>query len=437
VNVNLSLTNYYNMKSEPIFMLLAFLFAYTSCSTDENPLLITKAGELTITEFQLGNLDLFRVEGTVTEDFTFTNNRVWVLEGGVFVADGATLTVEPGTKVYGSFNAGTSFLSVQRGGKLYAEGTAENPIFFSTLRQVTSIPQPGDWGGIIINGKAPVNTVTGEAEGEGGTGTYGGSIPTDDSGVLRYVIIEYAGKLLGVENELNSLSLNGVGNETTIEYVECLYGKDDGIEIFGGTVNLRYILSLGNADDAFDWTYGWSGKGQFWIAQQDTFEGDKAIEADNNDVNVVASPFSNPTISNITLVGAQDADDGNSGIQLRRGTKGKLYNTLVTGFSRHGVEVDNASAVHIGTGELIVANSIVFSNAKKSSSGANFKNADAFASDITNKTVNPNVLSGFKGVVATGALDPSTIDPWFTSVSFIGALDPQNDWATTWVNVLR
>lgn len=425
------------MKSKPILILLAFLCAYTSCSTDENPLSVTKAGELTITEFQLGNLNLFRVEGSVSQDFTFSNDKAWVLEGGVFVEDGVTLTVEPGTKVYGSFNSGTSFLSVKRGGKIMANGTAESPILFSTLRQITSIPQPGDWGGIIINGKAPINTATGEAEGEGGTGTYGGETPTDNSGILRYVIIEYAGKLLGEENELNSLSLNGVGSETIIEYVETLYGKDDGIEIFGGTVNLRYILSLGNADDSFDWTYGWSGKGQFWIAQQDTFEGDKAIEADNNDVNFTASPFSNPTLSNLTLVGAQDADDGNSGILLRRGTKGKIYNTLVTGFSKHGVEVDNNSLPYIGTGELVMANSIVYGNAKKTTTGVNFKNANAFAEDLTNKTINPSTLSGFSGVVAAGGLDPSTIDPWFTSVSFIGALDPQNDWAIKWVNVLR
>jgi hypothetical protein len=106
------------MKSKPILMLLAFLCAYTSCSNDENPLLVTKAGELTITEFQLGNLNLFRVEGSVSQDFTFSSDKVWILEGGLFVEDGATLTVEPGTKVYGSFNSGTSFLSVKGGGEI-------------------------------------------------------------------------------------------------------------------------------------------------------------------------------------------------------------------------------------------------------------------------------------------------------------------------------
>jgi hypothetical protein len=425
------------MKLKACIIPLPFLLMCASCSTDEEPLLVTKAGELIITEFQLGILDLSRVEGSVSQDFTFSNDRVWVLEGGVFVKDGATLTIEPGTKVYGSFNANTSFLSVNRGGKIVADGTAENPILFSTLRKITSIPQPGDWGGIIINGKAPINTPTGEAEGEGGTGTYGGVSPKDNSGILRYVIIEYAGKLLGEENELNSLSLNGVGSETIIEYVEALYGKDDGIELFGGTVNLRYILSLGNGDDSFDWTYGWSGKGQFWVAQQDTFEGDKGIEADNSDVDFAASPFSNPTLSNLTLVGAQDVDNENSGILLRRGTKGKIYNALVTGFSKHGVEVDNNSLPFIGTGELVMANSIVYGNAKKTASGVNFKNANAFVEDTTNKTTNPSELSDFSGVVAAGALDPSTIDPWFASVNFIGALDPQNDWTNKWVNVLR
>ncbi len=418
-----------------LIVLIAILFGF-SCSETDDAISIETVGELQILEARIGNLVFSELRGEVSEDYTLSSDRNWLLDGGVFVNEGATLSIEPGTRVFAAFNDNTSFLSIRRGGRIRAEGTRSRPIVFTTIRKLTSIPQPGDWGGIIINGNAPINVAGGEASGEGGTGVYGGNDPDDNSGVLRYVIVEYAGKQLGEDNELNGISLNGVGRNTVVEYVEALYGKDDGFEFFGGTVNVKYAVSLGNADDSFDWTYGWSGYGQFWVAQQDAFQGDRAIEADNSSDDVNALPFSSPILSNVTLIGAMDRDDKNIGIKLRNGTGGFIYNAIVTNFSNHGIDVGETSVMRIDARTLGVENVIVFDNGTASASVSNFNNADAFLNDPTNQFSIEPVLQGFVGV-AEGGFDPSSIDDWFTSVDFIGAVDPANDWTSDWINSLR
>lgn len=286
-----------------------------------------------------------------------TADKQWVLDGAVNVQNGAILNIEPGTKIYGQFGPNTAYLSIQQGGKIYAEGTSDKPIVFSTIRKITSIPQPGDWGGIILNGKAPINEVGGIAEGEGGSGIFGGSDPMDNSGVLKYVIVEYGRKFLGVGSEMNNISLNGCGSETIVDNVQALYGKDDGIEIFGGTVNIAHAVSMGNADDGIDWT----GKGQYWLIVQDDHQGDQGIEADNNENDYLANTISNPIISNVTIIGKAAADIKNSGVLLRHGTKGEFYNFLVTGFTNNGIEVRDSSLQYINQ-DLLFENSYVFDN---------------------------------------------------------------------------
>lgn len=413
-----------------------FVAVFISCDDGIDPPVAETVGGLEILEVRLGNLLFYDLKGSVTQDYTLTNDKNWLLDGAIHVVEGATLSIEAGTNVYAAFNEGTSYLSVERGARILAEGTSTQPIVFTTIRKLTSIPQPGDWGGIIINGRAPINVAGGEAEGEGNTGTYGGNDPEDNSGILRYVIVEYAGKQLGLDNELNSISLNGVGRGTTVEFVEALYGSDDGFEIFGGTVNLKYALAFGNADDSFDWTYGWSGYGQFWVVQQDPFKGDRGIEADNNSDDPDATPFSSPIISNITLLGAQDGDDANSGIKLRNGTKGFIYNAIVTNFSNHGVDVGETSAPFVSSDELVLEHSRVFDNGRVNAEGMDFKNATTFETTESNQFDDEPSLAGFIGS-AEGSFDPSTIDPWFTSVTFIGAVNSNNDWTASWANLLR
>ncbi|MEM8965020.1 MAG: hypothetical protein AAGE93_01275 [Bacteroidota bacterium] len=417
-----------------VILLFSLLF---SCTDTEDPPAQKQVGNLTITPVQLGKLEFNQVEGEVTTNFTITNDELWILNGGLSVEDGATLTIEAGATIYAAFNEATSYLTVQRGGKIIADGTADTPINFTTIRELTSIPQPGDWGGIIINGKAPVNLAGGEGEGEGGTGTYGGSDPEDNSGVLRYVVVAYAGKQLGPDNELNGFSLNGVGRGTTVEYVEAIYGKDDGIEFFGGTVNIKYALSLGNADDSFDWSYGWSGLGQFWVVQQDPFGGDRAIEADNNEDDFLASPFSQPIVSNLTLLGADDGDGENTGVKLRNGTRGLIYNALVSNFPKDGVDVDESSEGFISSNELVFSHSRVFSNNLSGNEGVNYRNATSFEQDGSNQVTIPPTLDGFVGIIAGEGFDPITLNNWFSSVDYIGAVDPNTNWTLGWIKILR
>ncbi len=428
-----------NMKknlSKWIWMVLIYPILNYSCteSNVSNPL--ERVGQLRIETIDIGNLTFKRLSGSISQDITLTRNTNWLLDGGVLVLEGANLTIESGTSIFAGFNEETSFLSVQRGGTINAQGTATDPIFFTSIRKLTSVPQPGDWGGIIVNGSAPINLDGGVGEGEGGTGSYGGTDPNDNSGVLRYVIIEYGGKQLGEDNELNGLSLNGVGNGTTVEFVEVLYGLDDGFELFGGTVNLRYAVSLGNGDDSFDWTYGWSGFGQFWVAQQDPFDGDRGIEADNNEDNFDALPFSNPTVANVTLIGANDGDPDNDGIVLRHGTKGRITNALVVNFSQHGLQVAEESAGFIETDELSFLHSRVFDNAVVDEEAGNYTNADAFQSEASNTVEDQITLAGFVGSEAI-AFDPATIDSWFLSAPYVGAVPADNNWTANWVEILR
>lgn len=426
-------------KQTFVFFIPAF-FVFQGCDKKKGVDTVTDYGAFTVTDKKVGEKNYKVVEGRITINFSFTKNELWILDGGVFVDNGATLTIEPGTKVYGAFNEKTAFLSVQRGAKINANGTAEAPIVLTTIRAVTSIPQPGDWGGVIINGSAPVNVSGGEKEGEGGTGKYGGTDPLDNSGTLRYVIVEYGGKHLGptggAKNELNNISLNGIGSGTTVEYIEALYGNDDGIEVFGGTVNIKYVVSMGNADDCIDWTFGWNGMGQFWVVSQDSFKGDRGIEADNNENDYLALPFSRPVVSNITLVGAEDGDGGNTGVLLRHGTKGQIYNAIVTNFSKYGIEAKDSSVSFAASADLIIKNSIVFNNGFGGVS--NFKNTDTFQNDATNsQSVGVVLLNGYEGVVSAGALDPTTLNTWFSSANYIGAVDAADNWTNGWVHPLR
>jgi len=340
---------------------LLLLFLAFSC---KKPDPLEPNSRLVLTELSNGRT---QIAGYIDRDFTITNDREWELSGGVFVEEGYTLTIDSGVSVFASNDGTTPFLSIQRGAKILADGTKTNPIIFTS-----DLEEPGAWGGLVINGYGVLNT--GEtAEGEGGTGIYGGNNNSDNSGTLRYVRVEYAGKILGTDNELNGFSFNGVGDETVVEYIEAYRGADDGIEFFGGAVNVKWAVSLGNHDDSFDWTHGWSGKGQYWYAKQLSDGGDRGIEADNNGDDNNANPYSNPILVNVTLEGIDDGDGDNTGIRLREGTKGKLYNIEVFNFPKYGVRVsDSLTLLNMNNGELVVSNSNVHSN------GQNYKDCEDF-----------------------------------------------------------
>ncbi len=260
-------------------------------------------------------------DGNGTGTVTWTKDKEYILEGFVFVNDGQILTIEAGTVI--RFKSGqaenASALIVSRGGKIIAEGTKNEPIIFTAedddLEGSVDKDKTGLWGGLIILGNAPINVGGGEASVEGipiaePRGIYGGVDENDDSGVLKYVSIRHGGTNIGDGNEINGLTLGGVGNKTEIEYVEIISNEDDGVEIFGGTVNLKHMVISGCGDDAFDYDLGWSGNGQFWLAVQSDYVGDNLIEAGGGTSPVTGQPYSLPNIYNVTLVGNGNTSEG-------------------------------------------------------------------------------------------------------------------------------
>ncbi len=310
---------------------------------------------------------LCNITGEIDEDLTLKNDgTIYQLSGPVFVGDDVhetVLTIEPGVTVYADpASSEITFLTIRRHSKIMAEGTKDMPIVFTPAADAGT-RQRGMWGGLILNGLAPLNTGA-EAEGEGSTGKYGGTDPDDNSGVLKYVRVEFAGDLITPENELNGIAMQGVGRGTTVDYVQVHMNADDGIEFFGGTVNVKHVLLTGEGDDSLDWTDGWRGKVQFVVAQQYDDKADRGIESDNLKADNDASPRSHPTISNVTLIGGKQGD---TGVLNRRGTAGNFYNFIVEDFADACWDIDDIKTFQNAwdegssdfSGELTVTNSIV------------------------------------------------------------------------------
>lgn len=376
-----------------------------------------------------------QVQGTINQNLTFTAAENWLLSGGVFVKSGSTLTIEAGTTIKAADDGATAFLAVAQGAKIMANGTAAEPIVFTTVKPN---PAPGDWGGIILNGYAKINVTGGTAEGEGGTGTYGGNDDSDNSGMMHYVRVEYAGRILGTDNELNGFAFQGVGNGTDLSYLQAYRGADDGFEFFGGSVNIRHAISTGNHDDSFDWTQGWSGNGQFLVVNQNSDKGDRGFECDNNGDDNAAAPFSNPTLSNITVLIVNDGDDSNTGFRLRAGTKGKVYNAIVKDAPKAGFRVsDEAPATqtydNMMDGSLVVTSTI----SSVTATGTAWQDCDTFKNDAKNAVTDASFLNGYVGTyTGSESTDPSTLGTWFNSANYIGAVSSSDDWTAGWTATL-
>ncbi|WP_128755219.1 multidrug transporter [Aquimarina sediminis] len=430
------------MKTRNLFkgILIGAAALLSACTVQEDNI-----GDITINEGNTGETSgTITLEGKITESRTLISSEVYELKGGVSVVDGVTLTIEAGTRIVAGNTGGVfAYLAIEQGAKIIAEGTAAQPIVFTSNK---STPNPGDWGGLLLAGKAPINRgVT--ATTEVANLTYGGTDATDSSGVLRYVRLEYTGGKINADAEYNGLSLYGVGNGTTLEYIQAFNGNDDGIEFFGGTVNLKYAIVSGAGDDSFDWTDGWIGNGQFWIAQQTTTAGDRGIEADNLKSNNAAAPFSNPTLSNITLIGAEDGDGKNKGILFRRGTKVSIYNMIIKGFAK-GIELnDDQTFTNLNNNELTIRNSIIDNaNSFDVSDGTATVDLSDFAS-FNNYSLDPSgtaiptgfEITGFRGTyeyttAADGVdnFDPSTLGAFFDAANYAGALQESDTWTSDW-----
>ncbi len=313
-----------------------------------------------------------KLQGTITQNVTLSNDITWVLGGGVFIgednAKSTTLTIEPGTRIVGQ--SGADFLYVRRGSKINAIGTAEQPIIFTGSTDGTDRNiGPGAWGGLVLAGNAPVNgcnttVAVCEQFDEALTTSYGGSDANDNSGVLKYAQIRYAGFQVRPDQELNALTLLGVGAGTTLDFIEVYRGSDDGIEMFGGTAQFKHLVSYGNSDDSVDWGAGWKGKAQYVLIKQIADDGDNGIEADNNEVDNNSLPRAQPLLANFTVLGS-GTTVGANGALLRRGTGANIYNSIFAGFAKTCLNIDtnatfsNAGSIGNFSGNLTINNSLV------------------------------------------------------------------------------
>ena len=334
--------------------------------------------------------------GDITADRTLFPDTVYVLRGFVKVrppngqAGPVTLTVLPGTRIVGDTTVAGSTLFVYQGARLNAAGTRQNPIVFTSQRAAGN-RKAGDWGGIILIGRARTNRGGAPVSTEGPTETQvvynQGTDDADDSGTLRYVRIEFAGFAASQDNELNSLSMYAVGSGTTLEYVQVVNGLDDSFEWWGGTVNGRYLVSYEAGDDHFDWTEGYRGRNQFLIALQtyrpptaagsaggasndpQIFEGD-GCQGTGCPAGNASTPFSSPVFANFTVVGPGPnvlPTGGGFGLVVRRGTGGTFLNGVVARMPNRAITIPDTA-----TNNRFTADSLTFRNLLLADNAANF-----------------------------------------------------------------
>jgi len=306
------------------------------------------------------------VSGSITTATTWTRNNIYELSGFVFVRNGAVLTIEPGTIIKGIKSTTTpAALIIETGAQIIANGTATQPIVF-TSNQPAGMRARGDWGGLVLAGRAPINA-TGSPTVEGGIGsTYGGNLPNDNSGILPPVRIEYPGIPLSTaaNSEINGLSLYGVGAGTTIEYVQVHSSGDDAFEWFGGNSNARYLVANSTTDDDFDTDLGYTGRVQFAVTVREAAVADQsgstAFESDNDQGGSVATPQTAPVFSNVSafLQGTPNANYTRA-LHLRRNTAISVFNSVFTGWPT-GLFIEGPSAqASANNGSLVLRNNVL------------------------------------------------------------------------------
>ena len=426
-----------------VIFTVGLALAYVGCGSDEEDA-HDHEEDAAVAEETIIDVDGRQVvvlEGKLNADKTLTSAYDYLLRGAVFVEGGATLKIEAGVQIYGE-QASNGTLIIAQGSKIMAQGTASAPIVMSSDANIGARAR-GQWGGLIINGSAPTNQ--GVTFGEGDTGAFGGNNPADSSGILQYVRVEYAGIEFSPDNELNGIAFQGVGSGTIVDHVQVHMNQDDGVEMFGGTVNLKYVMVTGARDDSFDWTDGWTGKAQFLVVQQYGDDADNGFEVDNSSKDNEAQPRSAATIYNATLVGDPAGPESDNGMLIREGAAGTFANFIVTGFNKVGLDINNeATHAQADSGKLVVKNSIFFENGK-----GNFgdeKDDDGFdeagfAASNGNKEVDPGLAAPFNksapnftpgaGANAVTPVSPPA-DGFFEQVDFVGGVSPSNNWTAGW-----
>ena len=412
------------------------------------------------------------------QTYNMTANNIYLLDGFVFVEQGSILNIEAGTVIKGkevpTTGDNASALIISQGGKISAVGTAADPIIFTA--EADDLNDPNDltlddrglWGGVILLGRASVNTTSGTGQIEGipsnePRGLYGGgSTPDDDddSGTLIYVSIRHCGAEIGAGNEINGLTMGGVGRGTTIEYVEVFANVDDSFEWFGGTVNTRYLVSSFNGDDGFDYDEGYTGNNQFWFhIFEQTVGGGRMGEHDGGTEPEDGTPFAIPVIYNVTYIGGganvipPPIGDGGEGLIFRDNAGGKYYNSIFTEYTGanggraltiEDLTSGSDSRERLEQGDLVLNNNIWWGF----SAGSSLEDlvpqdfVRTYFTANNNQIVNPQINSISRtndgnldprpnpsGPAGSGAIAPT--DPYFQTTSYYGAFDPN---APLWTN---
>lgn len=443
--------------------LVAFLMMFiggtmlTSCGGDEEPITEDKSTVFEESTVKDGDGNVIENITTITDrgegvgTMTFTKDKTWVLNGLVFVNSGQTLTIEPGTLIKGKSGQGdnASALIVARGAMIMAEGTAAEPIIMTSETDGGQLPATarGLWGGLIVLGNAGLNSSPGESAIEGiptseVRGLYGGDNDGDNSGKLAYISIRHGGTDIGAGNEINGLTLGGVGSGTSIHHIEIVANNDDGVEFFGGTVNVSNICISYCGDDNVDYDEGWRGKAQFIFVNQDPSSGDRGGEHDGGTDPEDAQPYATPVFYNCTYVG----NGGKRALTFRDNAGGEYHNSIFYNWDK-GVDIEDLpgdgedSKKRFDAGQLKIVDNIFYmvagDDAAKliltASADANLADKDLSGStNATGNTIeNPGLVGGVptNNVAATGLSD----DTFIKSANYKGAFEPGKDaWIKGW-----
>ncbi|SIT29014.1 hypothetical protein SAMN05421788_108196 [Filimonas lacunae] len=398
-----------------------------------------------------GGLGPVTLSGAITANRTLSQDTTYLIDGKVFVAGGATLTIQPGTLLKGVSKASAldaSALVVTRGAKIDAQGTADAPIIFTSNE---AAPAPGDWGGVVLLGKAPINKPDTLIEGIDNnihlpgnltldSVRYGGNVANDNSGILKYVRIEYAGASIAANNELNSLTCGGVGNGTTLSYIEAYYGRDDSFEWFGGTVNADHLVAVASDDDAFDTDFGFSGSISYAVSVLDPNKpsyssNPNGLEADNDGTGSTATPYSFPKYDHLTIVGVENSTIATAkalfnGAHFRRRTKLQVTNSIFIGFPT-GIRFESDT-----TG----ANAVNFKNNLVQGFTADYILPTGYSVGTGNTSFVGNTSNANTNIELISPFDAASFVPVIGSNAdsnpYKGAFDPyaDQDWTFGWTN---
>jgi hypothetical protein len=417
--------------------------------------------------------------GNITANETWTNNNIYLLNGWVYIKPGVTVTIQPGTVIKGDFLT-EGALIVEPLGFLIADGTAEQPIVFTSQKSVGQRSY-GDWGGLIVCGKASVNqpanvslgTQQGEAVIEGGVGTIygGGAAPNDDdsSGVYRYIRIEFPGIAFQPNSEINGLTCGGVGRKTVMEHIQVSYSGDDSFEFFGGTVNAKWLIAYRGWDDEFDTDFGYKGKIQFAVSMRDPNiadqSGSNGFESDNDATGTGNTPITQPIFSNVSVFGPYCFNSViNSlyrrALHLRRNTRTSTFNSVFAGYPTGLLIESTTTQTNATNNDLRFKNNriVQMNDSLAATTAANpnevngafniqtFFNTGGFNNQLIGSVsalmvnnlslTTPDLTLGAASPLLTGAsfADPFVADPWFTPTTYIGAFDGANDWTDCWAS---